>query len=260
VQPERRTAQGAIEERLSSLFDRPVRVIAAGRTDAGVHAVGQEIVFDAPVTWNAADLRRAVNALPPDDVWVETIRRAAPDFHPRYSATGRRYEYYIGTADSSRSPVRAGRIWRPDHEIDARALREGGRLILGEGSFEAFSKTGQPERGTRCTVEKAEWVRSPLGDLRLTIVADRFLHHMVRYLVATMVDVATGRRDWRDLRALLAATGGVRPPEPAPAKGLYLTGVRFADGWNRPPGVPGLWPTPDTGGGAGDYIDQSGGA
>lgn len=237
VQPAQRTVQGVLERQLGRLFDRPVRVIGAGRTDTGVHAVGQEIAFAAPPSWTAARLEQALAGVLPADVAVHRPRPASPDFHPRFQATGRRYEYYLGRS----GPLRTARIWTPPSLPDVDRLEEAAALLPGRRSFAALSRSGQPDLGTVCTIERAEWTSTKLGDLRFTVVADRFLHRMVRYLVATLVDVARGRRTLEEWRTLLERGEG-RPPEPAPARALYLTGVRYPDGWNRRPGVPGLWP------------------
>lgn len=237
IQPAHRTVQGVLEARLGRLFDRQVRVLAAGRTDAGVHAVGQEIVFDAPGSWDAARLERATSGVMPSDVRVGRPRGAAPGFHPRFDATGRRYEYYVGSG----GPLRAARVWAPPTPPDEERLVDATALLPGRRCFESLSRAGQPELGTVCTVEQAGWTRTALGDLRFTIVSDRFLHRMVRYLVATLLDVARGRRAMEEWSSLLELGTG-RPPEPAPANALYLTGVRYAEGWNRRPGVPGLSP------------------
>ncbi len=237
VQPGQRTVQGVLEDQLGRLFDRPVRVIGAGRTDTGVHAAGQEIAFEAPSAWDAPRLERALAGVLPADVAVYGPRAASPDFHPRFQATGRRYEYYLGRV----GPLRSARVWTPPSPPDVGLLARATALLPGRRSFMALSRAGQPDLGTTCAVEEAEWTRTVVGDLRLTIVADRFLHRMVRYVVATLVDVARGRRTLDEWRTLLEQGHG-RPPEPAPARGLYLTGVRYADGWNREAGVPGLWP------------------
>lgn len=237
IQPEQRTVQGVLEFQLARLFDGPVRVIGAGRTDTGVHAVGQEIAFDAPPSWDVLDLGRSLDSVLPPDVGARHLRVTRSDFHPRFEATGRRYEYFVGDA----GPLRSARIWKPPSAPDLDRLAEATARLPGRRSFEALSRNGQPWRGTACTVEQARWTLNALGDLRFVIVADRFLHRMVRYIVATLVDVARGRRtlaEWEDL----LERGSGRPPEPAPATALYLTGVRYADGWNRPCGVPGLWP------------------
>ena len=243
VQPHVRTVQGDVEAALRRL-DISGRVHGAGRTDAGVHAAGQELAFDAPPSWTATELSRALNSLLPSDIWIESLKETVPDFHPRFHATGRRYEYYLAPGPTGRAPHRRrGTSWiakTPDLE----ALRAGTRPILGRHSFERFAKSGQPVVGTVCTVEKAEWLRTPLGDFRFTIVADRFLHHMVRYLVPTVVEQSAGLRPQDDIGRAMAGSEDVRPPGPAEACGLYLTGVRYRMGWNRSPGVPGLWPIP----------------
>lgn len=232
--------QSVVERCLGTLFSRPARVTAAGRTDTGVHAAGQEIAFEVPPRWRPAELRRALNAVSPDDVWVEKLRPATSDFHPRFDATARRYEYLVGVGPMAASPLRRGRLWTPGRPPDADLLAEAADRLPGERSFGAFAKSGQPERGTRCRVDEAGWWRTGTGDLTFRIVADRFLHRMVRYLVSTLVEVATARRGLEELDALLAEDPDVRPPSPAPAAGLYLTGVRYGQAWNRSAGIPGV--------------------
>ena len=242
-QPDLPTIQGEIETVLSRLFDAPLRIAASGRTDAGVHATALEIAFEAPYQWDAERIQQAMNALLPGSIRVHRTRLAAEGFHPRFSATGRRYEYFVGDRRESLSPLRRGRIWQFGRPLATDALRLAAGPLTGSGDFAGLSRTGPPERGTLCTVERATWLRTPAGDLRLEIVADRFLHHMVRYLVSVMVEIAAGMRAEDELRILLGGGSGT-PPKPAPAEGLYLTGVRYSEGWNRRPGVPGLWPNP----------------
>ena len=234
VQPSQRTVQGDLEECLARLVGEPTRIDAAGRTDTGVHAVAQEIAFDAPRRWTAADLRRALNALLPADVWIETARDADPDFHPRFQASGRRYEYLVGTSPDAVSPLSAHRLWAVCQPLDLDTLAGESRQLTGSHDFTCLSKSGQPERGTECRVERAEWSGDGEGRLCFTIVADRFLHHMVRYIVGTLVEIALGRRAGGELESLLSGAAGVRPPIPAPPYGLYLTGVRYGSEWNHP--------------------------
>ena len=244
VQPGVRTVQGELEAGLRRLGIR-ARVAAAGRTDAGVHATGQEIGFVSARRWEEAELTRALKSVGPHDVWVQAVRQAEPDFHPRFRATGRRYEYYVAPGLPGRSPLRRRSAWWVDREPDVELMRCVTGQLAGERDFRSLAKSGQPELGTRCAIETAEWTRTALGDLRFTIVADRFLHRMVRYLVAILVEVGTGRRGERELTELLRSEAGVRPPRPAPPGGLYLTGVRYPEGWNQAPGVPGLVPASD---------------
>ena len=228
LQPEQRTVQREVESALSRLVSAERRILAAGRTDSGVHAVGQEISFEAPDTWSPGDLHRGLNALLPDDVWIERLDRTEPDFHPRYGAVGRRYEYLASDRFEASSPILGGRVWDlgAPRALDVEKLTEISSSILGEHSFLAFSKSGQPERGTLCTVESAVWGRSPPGLLHFTVVADRFLHRMVRYLVATIIEVGAGRR--RPGRARAAARGRERE---------RVHAAPSADRWASPAGT-----------------------
>ncbi len=242
LQPDRPTVQGELEAVIARLFDRPIRIAAAGRTDAGVHATAQEVGFELPRGWEVARLVDAANALLPDSIRIQNARLAEPGFHPRFTATGRRYEYFVGDRPAPSSPLRRHRIWQIGSPVQTEVLQSSSAVLIGPGDFANLSRSGQPERGTGCTIERAAWLRTAAGDLRFEIVADRFLHHMVRYLVAVQVEIALGRRAPRELRSLLGGEGLAAPPRAAPAAGLYLTGVRYPDGWNRAPGVPGLWP------------------
>lgn len=235
LQPAERTVQGELEAALERLTGRSGRVIAAGRTDRGVHATGQVVGAVVPEKWEPAALRRALNAVLPPDIWVAEATATAADFHARYDAVARGYVYRLGTASVSRSPfVRRG-CWplggtlRPGEGLPLDVLNDAASRIVGDHSFLAFAKAGQEERGDRCTVHHAEWrAWHPVG-LTFHVTANRFLHHMVRYLVGTMVDIGRGRRPVDDMDALLANADGVKTSPPAPPEGLYLTRVRYAD-------------------------------
>lgn len=227
-QPELRTVQGELENALSRLADRPRTVVGSGRTDAGVHALGQVASVDMPPRWDAPLLRKALNALLPEDVWVAEVRETASDFHPRYDAVARTYEYRVGTAPTARSPFHRRWCWALAEELDGRALEAGAAHLAGRHSFRAFAKAGQPERGEFCSVARASWDAWELGH-RFTVTADRYLHHMVRYLVGTMVEAARGRRPVGDIPALLANAQGVETSPPAPPEGLFLARVEYPD-------------------------------
>ena len=228
VQPGVRTVQGEIEAALERLLTAPIRVAAAGRTDAGVHATGQVVSADLPARWSPAEIRRALNAVLPDDVWVSASAMAAPDFHARFSAIARGYVYRIGTADISASPFFRHRCWPLRQALPLAALNEAASVLVGEHSFLAFAKAGQPERGDRCTVHRSEWRPWRAYGLEYHVVANRFLHHMVRYLVGTMVDTARGRRPIGEIEAMLRGTTGMETSPPAPGDGLYLSRVYYS--------------------------------
>ena len=233
VQPGVRTVQGDLDAALSRLADRPVRSVAAGRTDAGVHATGQVVHAELPPKWTAPALRKSLNAILPPGIWIANSEAVPSDFHARYSATARGYVYRIGTTPWSRSPFRRGWCWALGEALDRGVLEESAGAIVGDHRFRGYAKAGQPERGYRCVVTVARWAEWR-GGVELRIVANRFLHHMVRYLVGTMVDAARGRRPPEDVAGLLdearlepGRADALETSPPAPAEGLFLARVYY---------------------------------
>ncbi|HEX6306707.1 MAG TPA: tRNA pseudouridine(38-40) synthase TruA [Longimicrobiales bacterium] len=227
VQPGERTVQGELEAALDRLTGQTARVIAAGRTDAGVHATGQVVGIPIPAKWSPEELRRALNAVLPRDVWVAAAATAPPGFHARYDAVARGYVYRLGTADVARSPFVRRWCWPLGQPVSLAALNDAAARFHGEHSFRAFAKSGQPERGEQCNVLRAEWRAAPHATITFHVAANRFLHHMVRYMVGTMVDVARERRAAADIDGLLRGDPGVETSPPAPPEGLYLTRVYY---------------------------------
>ncbi len=235
LQPHAPTVQGALEEALQRLAGgKRVPVHGSGRTDRGVHATGQVAAVDLPPSWTPFELRKALNALLPRAIWVARAALAPPGFHPRFDARERAYEYRVGMEAMTRSPFLRPFCWPlapplPDPEL----LRAAAALLPGDRSWKAFARSGQEERGDRCHVMEAGWTPwtgfegEPLG-WRFRIVANRYLHHMVRYLVGTQVAVARGMRPLEELARLLAdpACELVTSP-PAPPEGLFLARVRY---------------------------------
>jgi tRNA pseudouridine38-40 synthase len=227
-QRDARTVQGELEAVLARLCGAPTPVVGAGRTDAGVHARGQAAGVRVPERWTAPALRRAMNALLPDDVWVAAAHEMRDEFHARFSAVARRYAYHVGTDEGARSPFR--RAW--EHAV--RRPLERGRLdetaaaIVGDHCFRAFAVKGTAPADDphRCIVADARWeARGPL--LVFHVEANRFLHHMVRFLVGTMLDVGLGKRPPADMARLLAASTNDDVSPPAPAHALFLDAVRY---------------------------------
>jgi tRNA pseudouridine38-40 synthase len=190
--------------------------------------LGQVAAVDLPAKWSPEDLHRALNSMLPDDIWVEAVQEARADFHPRYDAIGRTYQYRVGSHPGSASPFERRWCWPLGEELDQGLLADAAAYLMGEHSFRAFSKSGQPERGEACTVASARWSEWRLGH-RFTITADRYLHHMVRYLVGTMVDVARGRRPLSDVPRLLLKDPDVTTSPPSPPQGLFLSHVEYPE-------------------------------
>jgi tRNA pseudouridine38-40 synthase len=227
-QPAERTVQGALEEALERLCGAHVAVLGAGRTDAGVHANGQSAGVRVSEKWTALALTKALNAILPADVRVVRALDMHPDFHARFSAVSRSYRYLIATGGDADSPFRRNFevAWR--RPVDRQLLDDGASLILGNNCFRAFAVRGTaPEQDDhRCTIIDAGW-KDRDGGLAFFIKANRFLHHMVRFLVGTMLDVAAGRRDIADIEALLIAGDNHLVSPPAPSHGLYLEKVEY---------------------------------
>jgi len=227
-QPAARTVQGVVEDILARLLGTRTSVVGAGRTDAGVHATGQAAAANVPEQWEPRHLVRAMNALLPSDIWVASARRMVSGFNPRRDALERTYCYRIGTDAGARSPFRARHEWSVPGPLDHAALQATASSVQGEHSFRALSAKGVERRHYRCRVFEALWLaREDAPGLEFWVTADRYLHHMVRFLVGAMVDIARGRRPKADLLQLLDGTDNRDASPPAPAHGLFLVAVRY---------------------------------
>lgn len=229
-QPLARTVQAEFEAVLERLMGRRIVATGAGRTDAGVHALGQGVSFLVPERWTAKadDVRRALNALLPREIWVRRVSLMRPGFDARRSATARRYRYLIGTDEAAASPFRRPYEWALGNALDLAALEAAAAALVGEHDFRGLAAAGANTAHYRCRVALAEWApRTDGAGVMFTVEADRFLHHMVRFIVGTMVDVALGRRPPADFTRLLAASDNLAASPPAPPQGLYLEAVTY---------------------------------
>lgn len=228
-QAQARTVQGVMEAALRKLGWTGASILAAGRTDAGVHACGQVVAFDLDWTHPPEALGRALNAHLPADVAVRAVREAAADFHPRYQARARQYCYYL-FSDPWPHPTRERYAWRVWPQPSAELLQRSAAVLVGRHDFAAFGRPMKPGASTVRTVRRAEWLPQADG-LGFRIVADAFLYHMVRRLVYVQVAVAQGRLELDAVRRALHE-GTPLPPQGqglAPAKGLFLSAVCYED-------------------------------
>jgi tRNA pseudouridine38-40 synthase len=227
-QPTGRSVQGEIEQVLERLTGDRIRVHAAGRTDGGVHAQGLGVSFTLPASWSAQEVTRALNALLPKDCWVERVAPMRSGFHARKSALARGYRYDVGTDVASASPFRRRYEWALGRPLDVSSLRAAAGQVLGEHDFTAFSVRGQLKPHHRSRIARSEWIERAEGrGVSYHVEADRFLHHMVRMLVGTMVDIALGRRPPGDMAALLVRGDNLETSPPAPPEGLYFAAVTY---------------------------------
>lgn len=226
-QPDRRTVQQVVEEGLGRLAGTPCTAIGAGRTDTGVHALAMPVSTTMPEQWTPSTLLRALNAVLPRDVAVSEIRAITPGQDARRAATSRRYQYDIGTDATCRSPFRGRTEWPLGRPVDLAAVQRAASLLEGEHEFLAFMVVGEPKPHYRCRMLEAAWSVPETGRLRFTVAADRFLHHMVRMLVGTMVDIGQGRRPESDMARLLTMTHNADTSPPAPAAGLTFLSATY---------------------------------
>ena len=223
-----RTVQAELEGALGRLTGGEAPIVGAGRTDAGVHALGQVASARVPERWQPAELVRALNALLPSDVWVVSACRMRPGFNPRRDATERTYCYRIGIDAGVRSPFRHRWEWAIKPPLDPAPMAAAAALLSGEHGYRALSAASQEKPHYRCRVHEAMWqLRDDGAGFEFWITADRFLHHMVRFLVGMMVDIGRGKRTVDELAGLLNQTDNQAAAPPAPAQGLFRVSVRY---------------------------------
>jgi tRNA pseudouridine38-40 synthase len=221
-----RTAQGELEQALARIGGKDAGVVGAGRTDSGVHASGQVVAFDLEWAHGAEALGRALNANLPADVAVQTVAECSPEFHPRYSARGRRYRYTLYN-HPVRSPLAARYSWQVWPALALAEMQAAAQRLVGRHDFAAFG--ADPERGesTTRTVTLAQWSAAPGGWMYFDIQADAFLFRMVRSLVGALKRVGQGDLTQAGFEALLASRDRAQCPAIAPPQGLCLVEVLY---------------------------------
>jgi len=221
--------QGLLEEALRPIEGGAVTVHGAGRTDAGAHASGQVASVRLGVSIEAARLVRALNAVLPPEVRVAGAAVVPDDFHARFSATGKIYDYRI-VNDRFVSPFLRRYVWHVGPSLDLEAMRGAALSLLGEHDFAAFQGTRSKVHTSVRTVRRIEWSGTGRADAPLvfTIEGDGFLRHMVRIIAGTLADIGAGRTSTTAMPEILASRARVRAGATAPPSGLTLREVLYS--------------------------------
>lgn len=232
------SVQECLEKSLSRVADRPVRVICAGRTDTGVHALGQVVHFNTDAERDDSAWLRGTNVYLPDDISVTWAKTISEDFHARFSATGRAYRYVILNR-RQRSAILHGRVTWEYRPLDVERMREAAGALLGEHDFTAYRAVACQAKNPVRTLRQLD-IRRQGEIVTMDVEADAFLHHMVRNFAGVLMSIGAGEKapTWAGevLRSRDRTCGGVT----ALPDGLYMTAVSYPDEF----GLPQLSPLP----------------
>ncbi len=219
------TIQGKLEALLTKMCGEPIEVQASGRTDAGVHAVGQVANFHTSCRMSAEEMREYINTYLPEDIAVIEVTEAAPRFHSRLNAIGKRYCYRVINSDIPNV------FWRRyalevSEQLDVEEMIRATQFLLGEHDFKSFTSA---KKGKKSTVRKITQIKIHREEdlLVFTFEGNGFLHHMVRILVGTLLEVGMGKRTPESVRELLEARNREMAGFLVPAKGLTLMKVYY---------------------------------
>ncbi len=217
------TIQGEIEKALARVFGTPVRIIGAGRTDAGVHAREQVAHFDYASPIDVYKLKFALNGILSRDIRVSAIESVSADFHARYSAKLREYCYYISKVQTV---FLREYTWYLSYPLDLKRMNKAAHKIIGHHDFTGFCRSQSEVINHCCTIKKARW-HIDENLIIFIIQADRFLHGMVRTLVGTFVDIGRSKCEIDKINEILISRDRSFAGQSAPAKGLILEKVYY---------------------------------
>ena len=223
-QPNVRTVQGDIEKKLSKLFKgQRINLIGSGRTDSGVHALGQVANIFLDTNWSNDNIKNALNANLENDIYIKTVDQIDDGFHARFSAINRSYKYFIR---KDFCPFDRFFSWETKNKIDLNILDDCALLILNNQDFTNFCKANAEVKSKKCKIIESNWQQKNEKFI-FSIKANRFLHHMVRFLVGTMLEVSRGRIPLVEFENMLKLNPTQYKVLCAPSRGLFLDKVIY---------------------------------
>jgi tRNA pseudouridine38-40 synthase len=221
-----RTIQGEIEKALTAMTGKPVSLAGSGRTDAGVHAMGQTASFSSDAGLSPDIYLKGLNSLLPDDILVRVCESMDPAFHARYDARSKLYQYRILNRDRH-SILERHYVWHIRQKLNVAAMQKAATYFVGEHDFKAFEGTGSPRTSTVRHVLRAGIRQTRDNQILFDIEADGFLRYMVRNIVGTLVEAGNGKIPASDVKKILLSKDRNQAGPTAPAKGLFLMQVNY---------------------------------
>jgi len=222
-QPNLRTVQAEIEDKLKQILEEDITLIGSGRTDVGVHALEQVANFKTESKLDLDSIFKGLNSLLPEDIMIKDLEEVDLDFHSRYKAKSRAYRYkiYLG-----KTVFLKRYVWEVLYPIDFEKIRSATQILVGKHDFASFCVSESAKPDNHCQVFRAFWEKDE-SRFEFEIESDRFLHTMVRSLVGTLIDVGRGYFSLEDFMDIFKAKDHKKAGLTAPAKGLYLVRVNY---------------------------------
>ncbi len=220
------TIQQVVEEKLSRITKETIKITGSGRTDAGVHALGQVVNFHTESNVPTHAFVPALNSLLPKDIVVMSAEEVSENFHARFSPKKKTYRYVICNTPIPSPFCRNTAAWLK-HPLDAAKMYKAAKFFRGKHDFSAFQKTGSPRKTSVCKISAAGVKRKKGDMIEITFTADRFLYGMARAMAGFLIDIGIGKRKPEDIKKALSSGDKKNLPAPAPACGLYLVNVAY---------------------------------
>ncbi len=225
IQPDQRTVQGELQARLARLYGTEISVTASGRTDAGVHALGQVVNFTPARALPLDRLQHALNGMLPPDVAVKKADYVSPNFHARFDARRRHYFYRIRY---NKQPIGRHYAWYLRRKLDLNVIKRASKILIGQHDFTSFCVAANERENRICRVYTCNWQRHG-EELTFYISGNRFLRAMVRSIVGTLVEMGRRARPAEAMHDILDARNRQSAGESAPPQGLFLERVIYDD-------------------------------
>lgn len=223
IQPNQISVQEVIEDRLSKILRKQISIVAAGRTDAGVHAKKMFVHFDYEENLSG-ELIKKLNAFLPKDIAIYRLFLMDEEAHARFDATSRSYNYFISPF---KDPFSFESAWIFNRELNLDKMNEAAKLLIKKGDFGSFAKLHTDVKTNICDVREAFWRKNENNQLVFQITADRFLRNMVRAIVGTLVEVGLGKISIQEFNDIIEQKNRSSAGASAPASGLYLVDVQY---------------------------------